>query len=209
TLSVGIWDTTRGSLRRRMDGFPSGGVRLAFTPDNKTLVETLPSPNWPIRIWEVASGKERLRFGKQERPYQRLTVSPTSRFLATESGDGLVRLWDLATGTERLALAGHSNPATALAFSGDGRFLVSGSADSMALVWNASGLDRRFPLPAQDLTPQQLDALWSDLASKDAEKAYRAIWLLTAAARQSLPVLLRRLQPEKQADPLHVAPPIP
>src|SRR5262249_42607630 len=51
TLSVGIWDTTRGSLRRRMDGFPSGGVRLAFTPDNKTLVETLPSPNWPIRIW--------------------------------------------------------------------------------------------------------------------------------------------------------------
>src|SRR5262249_58662700 len=126
-----------------------------------------------VRIGEVASGTERLRFGKQERPSQRLTVSPTSRFLATESGDGLVRLWDLATGTERLALAGHSNPATALAFSGDGRFLVSGSADSMGLVWNASGLGPRFPLAAQKLTPPQLQPLCSRLAGGGAPPAFQ------------------------------------
>jgi hypothetical protein len=47
---------------------------------------------------------------------------------------------------------------------------------------------------AAKLTTAELDALWTDLAGKDAAKAYRAIWALVAAPEQSVPFLGGRLR---------------
>src|SRR5262249_38056265 len=130
--------------------------------------------------------------------------SPDGRFLATGDEGGAIRLWDAVTGNERAYLAGHGNAVTALAFSGDGRFLISGSADTTALVWSLRGLDRSIPPPTVALTSAELDTAWSDLAA-DAEQAYRATWLLTAAGRPILPTLSEHLRPLTTVDTLRLA----
>src|SRR5262249_36546467 len=53
------------------------------------------SPNGTARVWEVASGRERLVFkGHQGRVYS-LSFSPDGRTLASGSEDGSVLLWDV------------------------------------------------------------------------------------------------------------------
>jgi HEAT repeat protein len=44
------------------------------------------------------------------------------------------------------------------------------------------------------LTADDLAALWSDLASDDAAKAYKAIWKLVSGAKQSVPFLAEKLK---------------
>lgn len=52
----------------------------------------------------------------------------------------------------------------------------------------------------RELTPQQLAALWDDLASKDAVTHYLALWAAAAAPRQAVPFLRERLRPAAPAD---------
>jgi len=46
----------------------------------------------------------------------------------------------------------------------------------------------------KDFTGDDLAALWSDLASDDAAKAYKAIWKLVSGAKQSVPFLAEKLK---------------
>ncbi len=53
---------------------------------------------------------------------------------------------------------------------------------------------------APKLKTDELDALWQELAGKDAAKAYRAIWRLVNAAEQSVPFLAGRLRKDIAPD---------
>jgi hypothetical protein len=94
---------------------------------------------------------------------------------------------------------GHPGGVRALAFTLDGRRLVSSSDDTTALVWDLTGGAKE-----ETLTRPQLEALWADLASEDAARAYRAVWSLAAAPRQSVPFLELRLRPVPRLDPSKV-----
>jgi len=50
-------------------------------------------------------------------------------------------------------------------------------------------------LEAVNLTPQELEMLWTDLYREDAARAYRAIWTLVAGSKQSVSFLQSRLKP--------------
>jgi len=54
--------------------------------------------------------------------------------------------------------------------------------------------------PAKELTAQELDALWADLAGDDAKKGWVAINVLARNPRQSIPLFKERLKPMKPAD---------
>jgi hypothetical protein len=47
---------------------------------------------------------------------------------------------------------------------------------------------------SRDIRPAELEHLWTDLASSDSVRAYRAVWTM-AAARQAVPYLAQRLRP--------------
>jgi WD40 repeat protein len=166
-----------------------------FTPDGQTLI-TLTTRHPPanetgaamgpssIRLWEVRSGRQRLEFtlpftvpalGKAARfePLA-LAVSRDSRFLASAWSDNVIRLWDLANGTEVATRSGYWGRADTLTFRPDGRALASGHQDGTALVWDLSGLPEVKPAATDR------ESAWKDLASADAEKAYRAILALAA-----------------------------
>ena len=97
-------------------------------------------------------------------------------------------MWDLSTGKELAKRAGYTTVVCCLAFRSDGRVLASGHADGTAVAWDLSGLTFARPAPIDPA------AAWRELASDDAEKAYRA--MLTLAADPASPAYLRaRLTP--------------
>src|SRR5262249_16860222 len=146
-----------------------------FSPDGKTLF-TRDAAKWEIRLWEVATGKERRRWGKEKSA--QAVLSPDGKRAASVTGI-VVRVWEVATGKEVRRLRGHRGPVTSLAFSPDGGALVSGSADTTALVWDLSDLTAAKPSQPRRLSDKELGQLWADLASPDATRAYRAIEQLT------------------------------
>ena len=50
------------------------------------------------------------------------------------------------------------------------------------------------------LTPEALEARWSEAVGIDSAKAHRAIWMLASAAEQSVPYVSERLRPVPVAD---------
>jgi WD40 repeat protein len=177
-------------------------ARLAFSSDGKMLAV---NRQLAISIWEAASGKERLRLKGHPEPTTFVAFAPDGRTLASASWDNTIRLWDLATGKELRQLRGHRGKANALAFSPDGRRLFSGGDDTSTLIWDVAAVTGRLNPRAEPPTPKQWQALWTDLASPDAHRAYQAIHRLAAVPGQTVRTLDERLRPVPPADPKHVA----
>lgn len=105
---------------------------LAFSPDGRTLAVSYldfaaMSAPADVRLWDIATRKEKLRLTGRMASVLRLAFAPDGRTLATASFDGLVKLWDVTTGSERTSLKAHAGPALALAFSPDGKLLATGA----------------------------------------------------------------------------------
>jgi RNA polymerase sigma factor (sigma-70 family) len=183
------------------------GYVMGLTPDGQCLLTTtyIPSPDRradnqgpsTVRLWELASGKERLAITDVKRGYQhdftRLAVAPDGRTLATVRHDRTMQLWDLATGKELLRMPGHDAPVDSLAFSPDGRRLATGHYDSTILVWDIAAAYKRRPRP-RPAEASELETWWRHLAG-DAPQAHRAIWGLAGVPAQAMPLLRDRLRP--------------
>ncbi|MHB1424004.1 MAG: WD40 repeat domain-containing protein [Gemmataceae bacterium] len=134
-----------------------------------------------------------------------LAFSPDGKTLAVNNEiDHLIYLLETITGKERARFMGHQDIEWSLAFSPDGRRLASGSWDTTALVWDATS--RPAAARIGKLSAEQAQALWTDLASKDARKAFESIGLLTASPEQAVPLLKSKLRPApKPVEPRQVA----
>ncbi|MBI1915948.1 MAG: hypothetical protein HYS12_14620 [Planctomycetes bacterium] len=128
-----------------------------------------------------------------------VAFSADGRALATAGWDSVVYVWEAETGKPRCVFSGHQGPVMALAFSPDGTRLVSGGVDTTALVWDLTGHHGANP-GAAPLTARELQTLWADLASSDAEHAYRAIQVLSRSA-QSVALFKANLRPVAPIDP--------
>jgi hypothetical protein len=83
-------------------------------------------------------------------------------------------------------------PVTCLAFSANGKWLATGSWDQSILIWNAE----RPPtakLPA--MTDQELKALWRELASAQASRAYEAAATMISRPEQAVAFMKQTLVP--------------
>jgi WD40 repeat protein len=200
-----LWDAETGRERVQFKGPAHQVFSAAFAPDGKLLVSS--SADGTLRLWETATGKEALRFSGRPR-VGRALFAPDGRTLVSWSPGAVLftgersewsseeslHVWDPATGKELCRLEGHQGPVSAVAFSPDGRILATGSADTTGLLWDVTTVPRSGLAPRQ-FSPQELDALWSDLAHEDAARAYRALIALRAAPGQSASLLRQRLRP--------------
>jgi RNA polymerase sigma factor (sigma-70 family) len=194
--SARLLDTATGRELHRLH-LSDNATNFAFTPDGKTLAT--PDMGDVLRLWEVASGKERAQLPVPFR--SEMAFSPDGRVLVLSDREGTLHLCRTATGQELQRLRGHRSELTCLAFAADAKKLASGSWDTTALVWDVSRLLERNEEPRGERDIRPPEALWTDLASLDATKAYRAIQELVAAPRQSVPLIQARLHPALPVEP--------
>jgi WD40 repeat protein len=142
--SIHIYTTADGELVRQIKIAKSQRANAAFSPDGKQLASWSSDDN-AIRLWDLATGKERHRFQGKARPDFDVAIclawSPDGRTLAAGGMDDPrnIQLWEILSGRMRRELRGHVGAVTALGFSPDGRLLASGSADTTVLVWDIWG----------------------------------------------------------------------
>jgi WD40 repeat protein len=143
TLGGIIWPWPIVRERKTLTGHTAIVRCVAFSRDGKLLASGGGRNNWPVKLWDVASGKEIAELKGHKGPIASLAFGPGG-LLATGSFDHDVILWD----TDRPAdpplatLKGHTDVVSSLAFSPDGKTLASASIfrDQSLRLWD---VDRR------------------------------------------------------------------
>ncbi|RCJ21644.1 hypothetical protein A6S26_22945 [Nostoc sp. ATCC 43529] len=107
---------------------------LALSPDGKLLATG--DISGQIHLWQVADGKNLLRFKGHEGWVWTVTFSPDGQTLASGGHDGLVKLWNIQTGECLKILDKHTDIVCSVSFSSDGQTLASGSQDTSIRLWN-------------------------------------------------------------------------
>src|SRR5262249_28356077 len=200
--------------------------RLAFSPSGHCLAAV--DTDGIVTLYEAVSGGQRARLGKAD-PTRRRTdqaytyygkvrlsparraipvcvaLSPGGRHLAVARDTPDIHLWDVLAGREVGRLEGHQGGVVSLLFSPDGRHLLSGSSDTTVLSWDLSRLTRPRPAGAARLPARALEALWADLASQDAARAFAAIGQLCSCPGQALPLIAARGRGAEAAAPGRLA----
>jgi WD40 repeat protein len=128
--------------------FTGAGLGVAFSPDGKTVVS---GGRRAIKLWDVATGKERGYFDTGEHIVLYTDFSNDGKLLASSGNDLTVKLWEVATRKERATLKGHNAPPFSISswllrpdgkcigFSPDSKTLASGGDDTLRLWDVATG----------------------------------------------------------------------
>jgi RNA polymerase sigma factor (sigma-70 family) len=185
-----IWETA-GPVQRPIHA--STDFRLIVAGKTKTT----------LGVWESATGKEvaSLKVGT----FAHVALAADNRTLVMSDAERL-RVVDLASGKEVrshalpvvMKMASDETFVKALALTPDAGRAFTATADGTGIVW---AIDRK--RPARTATEQDLAAWWSDLASDDAGRAWRAAWALTDAKATAF--LEGRLRPAPVASPALLA----
>jgi hypothetical protein len=181
-----------------------------------------------VALYEVVSGAPRARLGEPDPKHRRvyftdgsrgpadaaqmrrdapvcLALSPDGRYLALAQESPEIRLWDVRAGREVGQLAGHEGGVVSLLFAPDGKHLFSGGTDTTVLTWDLTRLTQPDPAPSAELSGRALDGLWTDLAGKDAARAFEAIRKLSASPDQAVTLLKDCVRPATPPDPKRLA----
>jgi WD40 repeat protein len=129
---VALFDAHTGKLIRIFRGHTTRTFMPAFNLDGQWLA--CGSSDGYVRVWEVASGRERIVL-RQPGLVKSVVFSPDGQRLA--SGDwasGTVKMWNWKDAGEASPVEGHQGRVPLLRFSPDGKVLVSGGSDGVVLV---------------------------------------------------------------------------
>jgi WD40 repeat protein len=143
------WDTATGRPLRAFGENRRGRHPMALSADGTLLA--CGEFDGQVRVWDMASGREKRRWSVGPTPLWAVAFSPDSKTLASAAyADAGIRFWDVATGQERHPCRAHVGPVWVLRYSPDGKTLVSVSAEGRMLWWDlAEQLPRRqFAWPA-------------------------------------------------------------
>ncbi len=127
----------------------------------------------------------------------RCEFTPDGKLLVAVCGNE-VRVWDL-TGKPVGLFQGHEEPILDLAFSAEGKLLATSSSDGTALIWEMSYLNKQ-QKEAVASTERTSEQLWADLASDNAEQAFRAMAQLREKPAAALTLFKEKLGPVTPVD---------
>ena len=155
---IQLWETDTGQLRHTLIARTHF---VAFSPDGRTLASGGGWPDYPIQLWDAATGEKFANFTGHISLVNALAFSPDGKTLLGGSGDGTLRMWNMETGENHTTLQGHASWISAVAFSPDGRTLANGSSPHAIQLWDVHTRQYRATLEA-DAFP-----IWSVVFSPD------------------------------------------
>jgi hypothetical protein len=179
----------------KLEGHSGGCLTVAFAPSGRVAVSG--GRDGVVRVWEVASGKERKALPGGSWTHS-VAWTADGSLLASGHADGRVCVWDGRSGLRLRELKGHRGAVLALAFSRDGKRLVSGSGDTTGMVWDVAGLRTRSE-PIQ-LSEAKLKSLWADLISAEGSVAAEALQTLARSPEQAAALVRERIKPVREDD---------
>jgi RNA polymerase sigma factor (sigma-70 family) len=127
-----LCDPETGRELRAFEG-PKRLTAVVPSPDGKLLA--LVSDAEPVRLVEVAGGREVRRLGDEKTAACSAAFTPDGRSLVTGGADGAVGVWDVATGQELRRCASKVEGWTRVAVSPDGQMIASGHTDGLLRLW--------------------------------------------------------------------------
>ena len=188
--TIKLWDLATGEQLAVLCGHEGPVENIAFAPDGKMIASA--SYDRTVRLWEVLTGQERLTLRGNQFEVLAVAFSPDGRWMAsgggrwgdagpkrTGPGTAEVKLWDVTTGKEVAGLRGHRDRVFGVTFCPAGKCLASASWDRMAKLWDVPRPEQATP---RKRTAEELDALWTGLADRNAARAYRALVGLVGSA---------------------------
>jgi RNA polymerase sigma factor (sigma-70 family) len=110
---------------------------LAFAPDGRTLASA-GSQDHTLRLWDVATGKEKHPFAGHQHQVFSVAFSPDDKTVATAGWDASIRFWNAATGKQLRRLMEDQPAFPSVVFSPDGKTLAAGGWDHRVHVWDAA-----------------------------------------------------------------------
>jgi RNA polymerase sigma factor (sigma-70 family) len=195
-VTIPFWEVATGKGLRPLTGLQQEVWGLAFSPDGKVLAGACGRETPSLRLWDVALRKEVHQLETAGAQTATVAFSPNGKLLASGRLSGELCLWEVITGTQIGQVAAHQTRGYgtySVSFAPDGRTLASGGDDGFVRLWAVRGLGQRSRSHEGKLAPEDLEALWDDLAAADAARGYQAVWALAAAPRQALPLCRDRL----------------
>lgn len=150
------WLSTRTKFREAnalVRTIPAHATSIALSPDGRFIVSVsisagadsaqfVPNRN-TLKIWDVATGKERATLTGHTGNIQNCAISPDSQFIVSMSDDKTLKIWDAASGSEHATLTDHTGNIQDCAISPDSQFVVSASEDGTLKIWDtATGAER-------------------------------------------------------------------
>jgi RNA polymerase sigma factor (sigma-70 family) len=222
-----LWDVARGTLLWEQP-LRAGQVieRFAFSPGGLCLASV--NADSTVTLIDTLTGTPRGRLGEADPSRRRLHLtysfdtnsallgtrwhvpvclafSADGRYLAVAKDTPAIQVWDVLSGRKVGRLAGHEGGVVSLLFSADGKRLFSGGRDTTVLTWDLTRLGLPGPARAARLQAPVLEALWTDLASSDASRAFAALRRLCASPDQAVPLIEQRVRPARAVDPRRLA----
>ncbi|HKI38066.1 MAG TPA: sigma-70 family RNA polymerase sigma factor [Gemmataceae bacterium] len=190
------WDVATGKELRQFEGKPLPHLRMVLSPTRRYVAvgwrygTDTPQKN-PIRIWEVATGKEVAGLCPDESMADEVAYAPDGRFIACLRHDATIRVSDVLTGEEVRRFRDPAQPRL-IAFGPDGQTLASAGWDTTITLWDVKDLTKRTPARVEPLSRDRLAALAADLEGSDAVKAFEAVRALARVPDQAVPLLRER-----------------
>jgi WD40 repeat protein len=212
-----VWDGVARRIRYTLHEQGSTAVRFGVSPNGRVLGASFGNGPAVASLHDFHSGEEIRMLGKrwertlpngddfgvvtsyysgtggQSEGPSPVAFSPDGRCVAAADDGGVLRVWRIDTGEELNRFAA-GDLVGSIAFSPDGKRLACSVAASV-LMWDVSANARKYAKRSDALSPEKLEQLWSDLASRDGGRAVRAVWELVDAPVPAVSFLGKRLHP--------------
>lgn len=156
---VRIWDTTTGELIRSFPAHTAIISSVAFSRDGQWIVTGSKDRERTVKLWNAATGEERMVFSPLSDSIIATAISPDNRYVFASCSaifpsdfdyrtypwvydyfdmnfHPSVVIWNAETGELSGLLSGHTAPVTSIHFSSDGKRILTGSADGTMRIWN-------------------------------------------------------------------------
>jgi WD40 repeat protein len=139
-----IWNLRSDSVIS-LKGLSGPKSAISFSPDGKLLASeggpktdlgATPAGDYPVTVWDAATGKVKFTLRDHSEHITGVTFSPDGASIVTSSADNTARLWG-TQGKLISVLGGHTKAVSSALFSADGKFVVTASADNTVRVWDA------------------------------------------------------------------------